>query len=116
MRRVWLRWLVASVMMFNFGVLGLGSVALAQQEIATEGLNFDTPAAGAGNTICNVAKAIRNFIGGAIVAAIIIWGLIRFSMGDSRGAFGLIGTGVVGAIALATMPDWIGGLINGCTL
>ena len=115
MTKVWLRWLVASVMMFNFGA---GTLALAQTAptIGAEGLNFDTPAAGAGATICNVAKAIRNFIGGAIVAMIVIWGLVRFSMGDSRGAFALIGTGVVGAIALATMPDWIGQLIGGCTL
>ncbi len=114
MRKAWLWWLVGSVLVFN---LGLGTLALAQgPSIGDGGLTFDAPAKAVGGSACNAAKSLRSFVGGAIVAVIFVIGIFMFLAGNSRGGFGLLFTGFVGAVLLATMPTWISTLIAGCTL
>lgn len=101
-------------MVLNFG---LGTLALAQAPtVPTGGLTFDAPATAVGGTVCNLARSARTLIGGAVVAIIFIIGIFMFLSGNSRGGFGFMFTGFVGAALLATMPTWIGTLISGYSL
>ena len=111
MREVWRRWAVVTLMIVAFSV---GMFGLAQP--ADGALDFNAPATTVGTTICNAAVAMRTLLGGAIVAVVFIIGVIMFLAGNSRSGFGFMVTGLIGGVLLATMPTWIGGLINGCAI
>ena len=114
MKQPWLHGLVGLVLLLGCGT---GSFALAQAPtVPAGGLTFDTPAGAVGGTVCNAAKSVRTLIGGAVVAIIFIIGIFMFLAGNSRAGFGMMFTGFVGAVLLATMPTWIGTLISGCAL
>ena len=87
---------------FSLLLLLLGGVAFA----AGGSINFETALGAIPQSICNAARFLRGPVGGAIVIATLVWGVVRWSTGN-RGGVGLIVTAVVAGLVLVALPTMV---------
>jgi len=86
----------------GFLLLLLSGVAFA----AGAGINFDQSLGAIPATICNGARFLRGPVGAVLAVGAIIWGVVRWQLGN-RGGVALVVGGAVGGLVLVAIPTMV---------
>ena len=93
-------------------LLLLSGVAFA----AGGGIDFEGALGAIPETLCNGARFLRGPVGAVLAVGAIIWGVVRWQLGN-RGGVALVVGGAVGGLVLVAIPTMVAIFqLQNCTL